>query len=109
MGVVGDVGIRAAEAWRACPRVVAEDAGRARQLLSHLGIQGKRVDRFDAHASANQVAHLVERLTDEESVALVTDAGTPGLSDPGEALVRAAITAGAQVVPIPGASAVLAA
>jgi len=98
IGNLGDVTMRAAETLRACHRVVAEDTRRARQLLSHLGIQGKRVDRFDAHASANQVAHLVERLADEESVALVTtrDAGT---ERSGEALVRAAITAGAQVVP----------
>jgi 16S rRNA (cytidine1402-2'-O)-methyltransferase len=109
IGNLGDVTLRAIDTLRACDRIVAEDTRRARQLLSHLGIVGKRVERLDAHASAREVARVVDRLADEESVALITDAGTPAVSDPGDALVRAAITAGAQIVPIPGASAILAA
>jgi 16S rRNA (cytidine1402-2'-O)-methyltransferase len=109
VGHLGDVTGRAIETLRACDRVLAEDTRRTRQLLSHLGIAGKPVDRFDAHAGATEVARAVERLAGGEQVALVTDAGTPGVSDPGEALVEAAIAAGVRVVPIPGASAVLAA
>jgi len=109
IGNLGDLTARAIETLRACDRVLAEDTRRTRQLLSHLGITGKPVERLDAHAGDRDVARVVERLADGERVALVTDAGTPGVSDPGEALVLAAVAAGAAVVPIPGASAVLAA
>ena len=109
IGNLGDVTGRAAETLRTCDRVLAEDTRRSRQLLAHLGIAGKPVDRFDAHASAAEAARAVERIADGESVALVTDAGTPAVSDPGEHLVEQAIAAGIRVVPIPGPSAVLAA
>lgn len=109
IGNLGDLSLRAVETLRTCDRVIAEDTRRTRQLLTHFGIAGKPVDRLDAHASERQVARLVERLGAGESVALVTDAGTPAVSDPGDAVVHAAIEAGARVVPIPGASAVLAA
>jgi 16S rRNA (cytidine1402-2'-O)-methyltransferase len=109
IGNLGDVTPRAVETLRACDRVAAEDTRRTRQLLSHLGIAGKPVDRLDAHASDADCARVVERLMAGESVALATDAGTPAVSDPGEQLVEAAISAGVVVVPLPGASAVLAA
>ncbi|MEZ4315041.1 MAG: ribosomal RNA small subunit methyltransferase I [Polyangiaceae bacterium] len=72
-------------------------------------MSGKPVDRLDAHARAEVVERAVGRLLAGESLALVTDAGTPVVSDPGTALVRAAAARGVRVVPIPGASAVLAA
>jgi 16S rRNA (cytidine1402-2'-O)-methyltransferase len=109
IGNLGDMTARAVETLRACDRVVAEDTRRTRQLLTHLAIAGKPVDRLDAHSGEHDVARLVARLAEGEKIALVTDAGTPGVSDPGEAIVRAAIAAGATVVPVPGASAVLAA
>ncbi|HXN30948.1 MAG TPA: 16S rRNA (cytidine(1402)-2'-O)-methyltransferase [Polyangiaceae bacterium] len=109
IGNLGDMTERALETLRVCDRVLAEDTRRTRHLLTHFGIGGKRLDRFDAHASERDVARAVEMLGAGERVALVTDAGTPGVSDPAEALVEAAIDAGARVVPIPGASAVLAA
>jgi 16S rRNA (cytidine1402-2'-O)-methyltransferase len=109
IGNLGDVTARAVDTLRACHRVLAEDTRRARQLLTHLGIAGKPVDRLDAHASERDVARVTERLLGGERVALVTDAGTPAVSDPGAAIVDAAIAAGVVVVPIPGASAVLAA
>jgi 16S rRNA (cytidine1402-2'-O)-methyltransferase len=109
IGNLGDLTARAIDTLRECDRVVAEDTRRTRQLLSHLAIAGKPVERLDAHASEHDVARVVARLMHSERIAFVTDAGTPGVSDPGEALVRAAIVAGADVVPIPGASAVLAA
>jgi 16S rRNA (cytidine1402-2'-O)-methyltransferase len=109
IGHLGDVTARAVETLRACDRLLAEDTRRTRQLLTHLGIAGKPVERFDAHAGLAEVSRATERLLSGESVALVTDAGTPGVSDPGERLVEAAIAAGLRVVPIPGASAVLAA
>jgi 16S rRNA (cytidine1402-2'-O)-methyltransferase len=109
IGNLGDMTERALETLRACDRVLAEDTRRTRHLLTHFGIGGKRVDRLDAHASERDVARAVETLGAGERVALVTDAGTPGVSDPAEALVEAAIQAGVRVVPVPGASAVLAA
>jgi 16S rRNA (cytidine1402-2'-O)-methyltransferase len=109
IGNLGDVTARALETLRACDRVLAEDTRRTLQLLTHFGIAAKRVERFDAHASDRDVARAVEALAAGERVALVTDAGTPGVSDPGTDLVRAAAAAGARVVPIPGASALLAA
>ena len=87
--------------------MAAEDTRRTRGLLTHLEITGKQLDRLDAHSAAGDIARLVERMKNGETVALVTDAGTPSVSDPGEALTRACIVAGVRVVPIPGASAVL--
>jgi 16S rRNA (cytidine1402-2'-O)-methyltransferase len=109
IGNLGDVTARAIETLKACDRLLAEDTRRARQLLSHLGIPARAVGRVDAHATDRDVARVVEGLLGGERVALITDAGTPVVSDPGAALVDAAIAAGVPVVPIPGPSAVLAA
>jgi 16S rRNA (cytidine1402-2'-O)-methyltransferase len=109
IGNLGDLTLRAIDVLKSCDRVAAEDTRRTRQLLSHLGIEGKPLDALHAHSTARDVAKLVERLEAGQSIALVTDAGTPAVSDPGDALVKAAIAASTRVVPIPGASAVLAA
>ena len=109
IGHLGDVTLRAVETLRAADRILAEDTRRARALLSHLGVEGKPVDRFDAHAAEADVARAVARLAEGASIALITDAGTPVVSDPGTSLVRAAAAAGARVVAIPGPSAVMAA
>ncbi len=109
IGNLGDLTPRAASALREASRVLAEDTRRTRALLSHLGVTGKPVDRFDAHAGPALVRALVGRLLAGERLALVTDAGTPSVSDPGARLVAAAAEAGARVVPLPGPSAPLAA
>lgn len=109
IGNLGDITGRAVEVLREADRVLAEDTRRTRQLLSHLGIGGKPVDRLDAHASDGDVARVVEDVRAGKRVALATDAGTPGVSDPGERVVAAVVAAGLRVVPVPGASAVLAA
>jgi 16S rRNA (cytidine1402-2'-O)-methyltransferase len=109
IGNLGDVTARAAETLRTCDRVLAEDTRRARQLLTHLAIAGRTVERLDAHATERDVSRVIERVVAGERVALVTDAGTPAVSDPGATLVEAAIAAGIPVTPIPGPSAVLAA
>lgn len=109
IGNLSDLTLRAIETLKTADRIAAEDTRRTRQLLSHLGIEGKPLDALHAHSSSRDVAKLVERLEAGESIALVTDAGTPAVSDPGDALVKAAIAANVRVVPIPGASAVLAA
>jgi 16S rRNA (cytidine1402-2'-O)-methyltransferase len=109
IGNLGDITRRAVETLREAHRIVAEDTRRTRGLLSHLGIGGKPLERLDAHSSAGDVERLVAYVREGERVALVTDAGTPVVSDPGAALVEAVVRAGARVVAIPGACAAVAA
>jgi 16S rRNA (cytidine1402-2'-O)-methyltransferase len=109
IGNLKDVTLRAIETLREVSAIAAEDTRHTKKLLSALGIEGKPMLALHAHSTERDVARIAERLAAGESVALVTDAGTPGVSDPGDALVRAAIAAGVRVVPIPGPSAVLAA
>lgn len=109
IGNLGDLSQRALAILRSADRIAAEDTRRTRQLLTHFAITGKTLDALHEHSSERDVARLVEHLAAGASIALVSDAGTPVVSDPGEALVKAAVAAGIRVVPIPGASAVLAA
>jgi 16S rRNA (cytidine1402-2'-O)-methyltransferase len=109
IGNLGDITRRAAETLAAADSIAAEDTRRTRALLTHLGIGGKRLIKLDAHASARAVDEVVDLLRGGESVALVTDAGTPSVSDPGTRVVRAVASSGLLVVAIPGASAVTAA
>jgi 16S rRNA (cytidine1402-2'-O)-methyltransferase len=106
IGNLSDLSRRAVETLQSVGRVLAEDTRRSRGLLSHLGISGKPVQRLDAHASPSELEAVARAIATGESAALVTDAGVPGVSDPGAALIRAALAAGVSVVPIPGPSAV---
>jgi 16S rRNA (cytidine1402-2'-O)-methyltransferase len=108
IGHLGDVTLRAVDTLRAVRRVVAEDTRRTRTLLAHLAID-KPLSSLEAHASAREIDKVVGWLAEDEDIAFVTDAGVPAVSDPGAALVQAALGAGIRVVPIPGASAVTAA
>jgi 16S rRNA (cytidine1402-2'-O)-methyltransferase len=108
IGNLEDITLRALRVLRECDAVVAEDTRRTGVLLRAHGIE-KRVLSLPAHDEARRVPGLVARLDAGESLALCTDAGTPVISDPGAALVRAARAAGHAVVPIPGPSAVVAA
>ncbi|MFN2317931.1 MAG: 16S rRNA (cytidine(1402)-2'-O)-methyltransferase [Gemmatimonadales bacterium] len=105
LGHLGDLSPRAAEVLRTVPVVAAEDTRRSRALLSHLDAHPKLVS-YHAHAGEGRAELLLEILQDGRDVALVTDAGTPAVSDPGAALVAAVRSAGVVVVPIPGPSAV---
>lgn len=105
IGNLGDLSPRAAEILRAVPVVAAEDTRRTRGLLAHLSA-GPTVLSFHAHSNERRLESILEILGDGRDVALVTDAGTPGVSDPGTDLVAAARDAGYAVVPIPGPSAV---
>jgi len=109
IGNLGDLTLRAIETLKTASRIAAEDTRQTKKLLSHLGIGGKPVDALHAHSTDRDVARAVDALLAGDSIALVTDAGTPIVSDPGDVLVQRAIAAGLRVVPIPGASAVLAA
>ena len=108
LGHLGDLSLRAAELFRVVPVVAAEDTRRTRTLLSHLGAH-PRVISYHAHSPPRAAARILSILKEGQDVALVSDAGTPAVSDPGAALVREVRTAGYLVVPLPGPSAVTAA
>ena len=105
LGNLGDLSLRAMEVLRAVPVVAAEDTRRTRGLLSHLGAS-PRLLSYHAHSEEARLEALLEILHDGRDVALVSDAGTPVVSDPGTDLVAAARASGVTVVPIPGPSAV---
>jgi len=105
LGHLGDLSQRAVEILRAVPVVAAEDTRHSRQLLTHIGASPLLLS-FHAHSDPGRVERLLGILAEGRDVALVSDAGTPGISDPGAVLVRAAREAGIRVVPIPGPSAV---
>ncbi len=109
IGNLGDITLRAVEALKDADRIYAEDTRRSRTLLSHLGIEGKRLVSLHAHSTERAIGAAVEVLMSGENVALVTDAGMPGVSDPGAELVRAAQKAKIEVTVLPGPSAVTAA
>jgi 16S rRNA (cytidine1402-2'-O)-methyltransferase len=109
IGNLGDITSRAVESLRAADRILAEDTRRTRALLNHLGIIGKPLASIEAHVSDARLANLVEFLRAGETLALVTDAGMPGVSDPGAKMVRLAREAGFAVEVAPGPSAVTAA
>ena len=109
IGNLGDITRRAVEVLNLVPCVVAEDTRRTRALLSALAIASKDVRALNAHSSAEAVAQIVARLERGEDVALVTDAGTPAVSDPGRALVQGAAAHGIPIRVVPGPSAVTAA
>jgi len=105
LGNLADLSPRAADCLRRVAVVAAEDTRRTRGLLAHLDARPQLVS-FHAHSGPRRTEVLLEILSEGRDVALVTDAGTPGVSDPGPELVEAARKAGFQVVPLPGASAV---
>jgi 16S rRNA (cytidine1402-2'-O)-methyltransferase len=106
IGNLEDITLRALRVLRDANLIAAEDTRRSAKLLSHYGIHTPKLS-FHAHNSRARVPQLLARLRAGESVALVTDAGTPGISDPGAELVAACRREGIAVDPIPGASAAL--
>jgi 16S rRNA (cytidine1402-2'-O)-methyltransferase len=109
IGNLGDLSPRAAETLAGAERIFAEDTRRTRALLAHAKVSGKTLLRVDAHADPARLARHLDHLPPGASAALVTDAGVPGVSDPGAALVRAAAERGLRIVSIPGPSALTAA
>ena len=108
IGNMGDFSFRAVEILKSVSLVLAEDTRHSRHLLDRYDISTPMAS-YHEHNEAKTTPRLVSRLLRGESLALVSDAGTPLLSDPGARLVRAAIDAGVSVVPVPGPSAALAA
>jgi 16S rRNA (cytidine1402-2'-O)-methyltransferase len=109
IGNLADITLRALEVLRSVDVIAAEDTRHTQRLLGRHEIAGPRLISYHARNTASREAELLRLLADGLSIALVTDAGTPGVSDPGADLVRAWAAAGGVVVPIPGASAALAA
>jgi 16S rRNA (cytidine1402-2'-O)-methyltransferase len=108
IGNMGDFSFRAVETLRQVSAVLAEDTRHTVHLLKRYEIATPLVP-YHEHNEAKTTPRVVARLEAGESLALVSDAGTPLLSDPGARLVRAAVDAGIQVIPVPGASALLSA
>ncbi|MEX2302581.1 MAG: 16S rRNA (cytidine(1402)-2'-O)-methyltransferase [Bryobacterales bacterium] len=108
IGNLEDITLRALRTLREADVIACEDTRHTRKLLTHFEIQ-KPVLSYHEHNEAHRASELVERAQAGQSVAVVTDAGMPGISDPGFRVVRAAIEAGVAVVSIPGPAAVVAA
>lgn len=108
IGNLGDMTYRAVEVLSSTALVIAEDTRHSRHLLDHYGI-ATPLRSYHEHNEAKETPRLIDRLLKGDSIALISDAGTPLVSDPGARLVDAALAGGIKVVPIPGASAVMAA
>lgn len=108
IGNLGDLSQRAADVLRAADVVLAEDTRRSSILLRHVGAQTRLLSAHE-HNEAARAGAVVAMLREGKSVAMVSDAGTPLLSDPGARIVREVVSAGFEVIPVPGASALLAA
>ena len=108
IGNLEDITLRALRTLRECDLVAAEDTRHSGQLLKHFGISKPMLSYFQFN-EARRSEEILERLSRGEKIALVTDAGSPGISDPGERVVRAALAAGLRVEAVPGPCALVAA
>lgn len=108
IGNLEDITLRALRVLRSASLVLAEDTRHTRQLCARYGIRA-RLQSFHQHNERQKQALVLRQLQQGASVALVSDAGTPAINDPGAALVAAAAAAGLPIIPVPGPSAVLAA
>ena len=109
IGNLGDLSPRAVEALAGADLVACEDTRRTGRLLQHAGITGSDLLRLDDHTEERSAVVVVRRIGEGATVALVSDAGMPGISDPGERVVRRVVEAGHSVVVVPGPSAPVAA
>jgi len=107
IGNLEDITLRALRTLKECDLVAAEDTRRTGQLLKHFGISKPLLSYFQFN-EARRSEQILERLRQGDKIALVTDAGSPGISDPGERVVKAAIAAGYRVESVPGPSALVA-
>jgi 16S rRNA (cytidine1402-2'-O)-methyltransferase len=107
IGNLGDLSARAVAELTAADAIACEDTRRTGRLLEHAGVPRRPLIVVNDHTEAAAVPDVMDRLARDERVAVVTDAGTPGISDPGERLVRAAVAAGFDVEVVPGPSAAI--
>lgn len=106
IGNLGDITARSLEILRTADLIAAEDTRHTLELLNHFEIKNKLV-RYDEHTKVSQGDFLLAELQRGKNIALVTDAGLPGIADPGEDLAKLCIANNIQVVPVPGANAAL--
>lgn len=106
IGNLSDITVRALDILGSVQLILAEDTRVTHKLLTHYSIHTP-LQSYHQHSSSHQVNSFVAQLQAGKTMAIVTDAGTPGISDPGSVLIQQAIAAGIKVVPIPGASAVI--
>lgn len=104
IGNLQDITLRALETLKSVELVICEDTRHSGRLLQHFGIE-KKLASWHAHSKPDAVERLLERVVEAGAAAYISDAGTPGISDPGMLLVRAAREQGISVIPIPGVSA----
>lgn len=109
IGHLDDIGVRAIAILRAADIIAAEDTRHSSRLLAHIGVDPGRLLSLHEHNEAERTASLLRAVQDGRRVALISDAGTPLVSDPGYRLVAAAHAAGVRVSPVPGACAAIAA
>jgi 16S rRNA (cytidine1402-2'-O)-methyltransferase len=107
LGNLGDITARALDTLRNADVIACEDTRRTAGLLTHFGIERPRLMVVNDHTEPGQIAPILDVLAAGKTVALVSDAGSPGISDPGERLVAAAVAAGYPVSATPGASAAI--
>ena len=108
IGNLEDITLRALRVLREADRIACEDTRQTQKLLNHFGIRTPTVS-YHAHNEAERALSLIEDLRAGRRIAVVSDAGTPGIADPGAVLARAALKAGIAIFPVPGANAVVAA
>ena len=108
IGNLQDISFRAVETLKKVNCIFAEDTRTSKKLINHYDIDTKLYSYHD-HSSEKEIARLLDILKDHKDVALISDAGTPTISDPGYSLIRQCINEGIDVIPIPGASALTAA
>ena len=104
IGNLEDITFRAIRTLKEVDLIAAEDTRHSRKLLSHYGITGRMTPYHD-HNEQLKTDYLIEKLNEGQNIAIITDAGTPCIADPGYRIVKAATEQGIRVVPIPGASA----
>ena len=108
IGNLGDITLRALEVLRSVDRIACEDTRQTQKLLNHFGIEKPTISCHE-HNERERAAEFVAAIQAGKAIAVVSDAGMPGISDPGSVLAAAAIAAGLPVIPIPGANAALSA
>src|SRR3569833_2229661 len=106
IGNLGDITVRALDVLKNADRIACEDTRQTQKLLNHYEIATPTIS-YHEHNERERATKLIEELKAGARIAVVSDAGTPGISDPGSVLVREAIAAGVPVIPIPGASAAI--
>src|SRR5579872_2329672 len=108
IGNLDDITLRALDVLKRADRIACEDTRQTQKLLNHYGITTPTISCHE-HNERSRAAELIAAIQDGQAIAVVSDAGMPGISDPGALLAKEAIAAGVSIVPIPGANAALSA